>query len=276
MEKELILYKGKRLYIPYNENMNITISCPHFDNYNIQALANNRTEKYAECVNITKFLSRNQLSLRMIHCIQDSIGIHYQNNGHVMTMIVDETEVDINTNETTITLSVDHELNTHIQIVSSDKVIDETTVNTQMQENEKIVNQYQQFQQEYETLQKQYEQYNDKLQSLIQKCQQYQQDNKTLEKQIIQFEKDIKDLEEMNFKYNDQTKELEMKLQSELKQRDMTLDILKYYQESDKTEDIEKVLDDVEKQLKVAKDMLKSMIETRQREVIDIRQKIQP
>ena len=83
-------------------------------------------------------------------------------------------------------------------------------------------------------------------------------------------------LEEMNFKYNDQTKELEMKLQSELKQRDMTLDILKYYQESDKTEDIEKVLDEVEKQLKVAKDMLKSMIETRQREVIDIRQKIQP
>ena len=234
MEKELILYKGKRLYIPYNENMNITISCPHFDNYNIQALANNRTEKYAECVNITKFLSRNQLSLRMIHCIQDSIGIHYQNNGHVMTMIVDETEVDINTNETTITLSVDHELNTHIQIVSSDKVIDETTVNTQMQENEKIVNQYQQFQQEYETLQKQYEQYNDK------------------------------------------PKELEMKLQSELKQRDMTLGILKYYQESDKTEDIEKVLDEVEKQLKVAKDMLKSMIETRQREVIDIRQKIQP
>lgn len=276
MEIDKVLYKGKRLLIPYHDEMNVVITSDGNNNFDVKSLLNNRTEKYLNCFNITKFLSKTNLTIKAIRANSPEVKVIYQNNEGMGHITLDEEIIDANLDDAIITLKIDENLDMHIHIYSNDEVITVQDVEEEAEHNNQL-------KEEHKTLKEQWKVLKEENEKLMKDNMDVSKDIENLKKenddciaQKEQYEKDMITLKNIFNENKDQKDILEDQFQAELKHYGITLDIFKEYQNENNSKEIEKILQDVNQQLSSVEQLLKEYIEARQKEIDKIHNLIKP
>lgn len=276
MKANKLLYKGKRLLLPYKDQMNIVISSQEHDCFDVKGLENNRTGKYLNCFNITKFLSKNQLTVKAIHSTSPEVIITYQNNGEKGNLVVDNETIEINLDDSIIALMIDDDLNMHIDIFSNDEFVDEKIMEQKTQQNEELKEEQHNLRQQYQTLKEENEQLIKRNTEIKKNIENLQKENEEYISQQQQYQKDIQVLQNMFDDNKSQKDVLENQFHGGLKHYGITLDIFKEYQTEVNSQDIENKLKDVKELLDQIEGLLKQYIEARQKQVDKIHDLVKP
>ena len=122
MEESRILNRGQSILLPYKDDMQMKISSEGADDFDIVSLNNNRTDKYLNCINITKYLSKGHLKLRVIKASTSMITIDYQGNVGKGTLTIGDETFDIFLSDTKISISIDENLCSDIHFISNETI----------------------------------------------------------------------------------------------------------------------------------------------------------
>lgn len=276
MEINRVLDRGSHLLIPYQETTDITISSKKFDDFDIVGLENNRTGKYGGCLNIIKYLSGGNLRIRAIKSSDDSFIITYKNNGSKDKVVINGEEIEINLDDTTISLTIDDEIKMQIHIISNDEMIDQEVIKETEAKNEELITQNSSLKKQYEKLKQENEQLVKDNEQLKQDYQILKAQNETIIKEKENYKKDIKELNETFNQNQSQNDLLQKQFDGTLRHYGITKDVFEEYKEENNSQKIKDILNNIQTELKEAEDLLKEYIEKKQKQVNQIRQKIKP
>ncbi|MCD7809593.1 MAG: hypothetical protein LUH02_09635 [Erysipelotrichaceae bacterium] len=275
MEKNITIDKTQQIILPYDENMNITIVSEGIDNFDVTSLKNYYTDNY-ECIKITKKLKQNNLTIRSFKPYNQSINIIYKNNGRKGPLKVNNEDIDINLDDTVITLTIDEDINTSIHIVSNDMLITETIVEEETETNKEETKKNISLKEEYDKLLKQNEKLVTKNKELIEKIQKLDSDNEKLSNQNKTYTENIQELEDTFKENNDNNKRLQKEFDAALNHYHITKEIFEEYKNEDKSKDVKDKLEQIKKELDDVENMLKQYITSRQKTIQTIREKVKP
>lgn len=276
METNRVLDRGSHLLIPYQETTNITISSKGFDDFDLAGLENNRTGKYGGCLNIIKYLSGGNLRIRAIRSSNDSFIITYKNNGIKDKVVINGEEIEINLDDTTITLNINDDMKMQIHIISNEEVINQEAIKEEKSKKEDLEKQHTSLKEQYEKIKQENELLVKDNEQLKQNYQTLQKQNEAIIKEIDNYKKDIKELNETFNQNKNQNDLLQKQFDGTLRHYGITKDVFNEYKEENNSQKIKEILSDIQTELKEAEELLKEYIENKQKRVDQIRQMIKP
>ena len=276
MERDSVLNRGQRLYLPYDNQMNVVISSDGNADFDIENLANNRTDKYMNCLNITKYLDKQQLCIRAIQASSPEIKVTYKNNGGKASVLIGDESIEINLGDSFISLKIDENFKTNIHIFSNDTVIASQDVEKEEKQNDELKDNQKTLKEQFNTLKKENESLVHQNEQLQQQLNDLKKQNDTLDQQIQQCEKDIQVLDELIKPKENQKDDLEKEFNAQMHHYDITVEIFEEYKQANKTEDIENSLNQIKEQLALVEKSLEEYIMARQKEIDRIHNLVRP
>ncbi len=275
MEESRILNRGQSILLPYKDDMQMKISSEGADDFDIFSLNNNRTDKYRNCINITKYLSKGHLKLRIIKASTSKVTISYQGNVGKGTLTIGDETFDIFLSDTKISISIDENLCSNIHFISNE-TIDEDKIEMEKTKNKLLNEQYFELKDQYERLQEENKNIEEENASYQQKIIEYENKNRALNQENENYQHDIDDLEKIFSNSKNINEELKVQFTSALNRYGLTKNVYEEYKKECQSDEIINNLELIKQQLEQTEQLLKKFVENRQRMVEQIRAQIKP
>lgn len=275
MEESRILNRGQSILLPYKDNMQMKISSEGVDDFDIVSLNNNRTDKYLNCVNITKYLSKGYLKLRVIKASTSKITIDYQGNVGKGTLIIGDEKFDIFLSDTKISISINEDLCSNVYFISNE-TIDEEEVKIEETKNKLLNEQYFELKGQYARLQEENKNLEAENARYQQTIVEYENKNRALNQENENYQHDIDGLEKIFSSSKNINEELKVQFTSALNRYGITKSVYEEYKSECQNDEIVNNLELIKQQLEQTEQLLKKFVENRQRMVEQIRAQIKP